>query len=230
MYQLIQLECRQKIQGEPLENTWILLLKAVFVLFNHCFLVFVLLRFFQQNKAGINSYITGSCIIFFVDGIVRWLFTKVNYLPLLELLHLGLTKKRVIRYILFRSLLEWINVVSVLLLIIYYCSWPGQIQFFAGMIGLFHLGSAASLHFSILCFKCMQSGYPVNKWFCLLLPLSLPLLYCPFLSGDYSIGWNTVEWVGRVIYSWLLAGVEIWVFTRYAKKRLLFENTGSHAS
>lgn len=223
MVKLIKIEFIQKILRQPLGNRLLSLILPVFVLLNQSFLVFVLIRFYQKNQSGLKSWLFGSCVILLVDMFMRFFFTRVNYLPLVELLHMGATKKILARFILFRSLLEWINIISIVLLFIYYLNWPAVDPVLVWSIGFLHLGTILVIHFSFVWFKGMHGNHQVFKWLCLILPFGI--LYTSYLSlkAIRPDHWGSPFFWLNMLFIWVMLAVIIWTFYQYIREFLLFE-------
>ncbi|GEM_PF-5491053 len=223
MVKLLKLEFIQKVLREPPGNRLLSLILPIFVLANQSFMVFVLVRFFQKNHSGLKSWLFGSCVIFLVDMIMRFVFTRVNYLPIFQLLHMGITKKLLAWYILFRSLLEWINIISILLIFIYYFNWTMFDPFLVWSVGFLHLGAILVGHYSFVWFKGMHVNHQVFRWFLLILPSGI--LYASHLSLKeiQSDHWGSLFFWFNVLLMWFFLSVIIFKFYQYIRQYLLFE-------
>jgi hypothetical protein len=223
MLKLIKLEFTQKVLREPPGNRLLSLILPIFVLANQSFMVFVLVRFYQKNHSGLKSWLFGSCVIFLVDLIMRFIFTRVNYLPLVQLLHMGITKKLLARYILFRSLLEWINITSIVLLFVYYFNWTMFDPLLVWSVGFLHLGALLVGHYSFVWFKGMQDNHQLFRWFFLILPSGI--LYASHLSlkAIWSDHWGSQFFWFNMFLMWFFLRVIILKFYQYIRRYLLFE-------
>lgn len=196
-----------------------------FVLANQLFLMFILAHYFLLHAAGLKSWLFGSVLILGVDMVFRLIFIRINYLPYLELIIMGVSKSRLSGYVLFRSLLEWMNLGSFLVILIYYYRWPIELSDISVRILLIHAGMVLLIHYLILWFKSIHSRHHKWKLLWIVLPVLYVVLYDLVISDPRQITMlkqSWLVWYLPLAVFFLLTIITV-AFFRYLKFQSLYE-------
>ncbi len=196
-----------------------------FILANQLFLMVILAHYFLLHAAGLKSWLFGSVLILGVDMVLRLIFIRINYLPYLELIIMGVSKSRLSGYVLFRSLLEWMNLGSFLVILIYYFRWPIELSDISVRVLLIHAGIVLLIHYLILWFKSIHSRHRIWKLLWIVLPVSYAVLYDLVISNPWQITMlkqSWLRWYLPLTVLFLLAIITA-AFYRYLKFQSLYE-------